>query len=160
MNGDMVGGAIESIVVVVLNIWNTLIPCTQMLRFIHVQDVHNHLINDLYLAIGVRVEGSGFSELGVQQSPETQPKCVEETNVLIGDDDLWYPKMNPHSFEEELGSICCCDSLLAGYENGHLWKSINHHKYSIIALLGGWKDRYLIHRDGFLRRLRSRKRGV
>jgi hypothetical protein len=29
--------------------------------------VHNHLIDDLCLAIGLRVEGSGFSGLGVQQ---------------------------------------------------------------------------------------------
>jgi hypothetical protein len=63
----MVGGAMESPVVVVLNIGKTLIPCTWMLRVIHAQDVHNHLIDDLCLAIGLRVEGSGFSELGVQQ---------------------------------------------------------------------------------------------
>jgi hypothetical protein len=63
----MVGGAMESPVVVVLNIGKTLIPCTWILRVIHAQDVHNHLIDDLYLAIGLRVEGSGFSELGVQQ---------------------------------------------------------------------------------------------
>jgi hypothetical protein len=57
----------ESPVVVVLNIGKTLIPCTWMLRVIHAQDVHNHPIDDLCLAIGLRVEGSGFSELGVQQ---------------------------------------------------------------------------------------------
>jgi hypothetical protein len=39
----------------------------QMLRVVHVQDVHNHLIDDLCLAIGLGVESSGFSELGVQQ---------------------------------------------------------------------------------------------
>jgi hypothetical protein len=57
----------ESPVVAVLNIGKTLIPCTWMLRVIHAQDVHNHPIDDLCLAIGLRVEGSGFSELGVQQ---------------------------------------------------------------------------------------------
>jgi hypothetical protein len=57
----------ESPIVAVLNIGKTLIPCTWMLRVIHVQDVHNHPIDDLCLAIGLRVEGSGFSELGVQQ---------------------------------------------------------------------------------------------
>jgi hypothetical protein len=45
--------------------------------------------------------------------------------------------MDPHSFEEELGSIFHCDSLLAGCEDGHLRKPINYHKYTIIALLGG-----------------------
>jgi hypothetical protein len=57
----------ESLVVVVMNIGKTLIPCTWMLRIIHAQDVHNHLIDDLCLAIGLGVEGSRFSELGVQQ---------------------------------------------------------------------------------------------
>jgi hypothetical protein len=63
----MVGGAMESLVVVVLNIGKTLIPCTWMPRVIHALDVHKHLIDDLFLAIGLRVEGSGFSDLGVEQ---------------------------------------------------------------------------------------------
>jgi hypothetical protein len=69
----------ESPVVVVLNIGKTHIPCTQMLRVIHARNVHNHLIDDLSLG----VEGSRFSELGVQQWPEARPKCVEEPIVLI-----------------------------------------------------------------------------
>jgi hypothetical protein len=63
----MTDGAMESLVVVVMKIGKTLIPCTQILRVIHAKDVHNHLIDDLYLAIGLRVEVTGFSELGVQQ---------------------------------------------------------------------------------------------
>jgi hypothetical protein len=62
----MVGGAMESHVVAVMNIGKTLIPCTQMLRVVHAQDVHNHLIDNL-MAIGLGVESSGFSELGVQK---------------------------------------------------------------------------------------------
>ena len=62
----MVRGAMESIVVVVLNIGKTLIPYTQMLRVLHAHDVHNNPIDELCMAIGLRVEGSGFSELGVQ----------------------------------------------------------------------------------------------
>jgi hypothetical protein len=58
-----IGGAMESLVVTVLNIGETLIPCTSMLRVVHAQDMHNHLINDLCLG----VESGGFSELGVQQ---------------------------------------------------------------------------------------------
>jgi hypothetical protein len=38
-----------------------------MLRVVQVKDVHNHLIDNLYLAISLGLEGSGFSELGVQQ---------------------------------------------------------------------------------------------
>jgi hypothetical protein len=62
----MVGGATESPIVTVLNIWETLIPCTWMLRVIHAQDVHNHMIDKIYLAIYLGVERSGFSEVGVQ----------------------------------------------------------------------------------------------
>jgi hypothetical protein len=62
----MVSGAMESHVVDVFNIGKSLIPCMWILRVIHLQDVHNHLIDDLYLTINLRVEGSGFSELGVQ----------------------------------------------------------------------------------------------
>jgi hypothetical protein len=63
----MVSGAMEIPVLVVLNIGKTLIPCTQMLRVVHAHDVNNHPIDDLFLAIRLGVESSGFSELGVQQ---------------------------------------------------------------------------------------------
>jgi hypothetical protein len=63
----MVGGAMESPVVTVLNIGETLVPCMWMLRVVHVQDVHNHLIDDLCLVVCLGVESSGFCELGVQQ---------------------------------------------------------------------------------------------
>jgi NRPS condensation-like uncharacterized protein len=62
----MVSGAMESHVVDVMNIEKTLIPGTQILRVVHVQDVHNHMIDDLYLAASLGVEINGFSELGVQ----------------------------------------------------------------------------------------------
>jgi hypothetical protein len=58
LKGGMVGGAMESPIVVMLNIGNTLNPCVHMLRVIHAHDVHNHSIDDLCLAIGLRVEGS------------------------------------------------------------------------------------------------------
>jgi hypothetical protein len=128
-----------------LNIGETLVPCTWMLIFVHPQDVHNHLIDDLCLAISLGVESSGFCELGVQERPKTRPKCVEEPIVPIEDDGLWYPKVDPHSFEEELGIICYCDILLTGCEDGHLQKSINDHTYAVISLLGGWKSRDVIH---------------
>jgi hypothetical protein len=63
----MAGGAMESLVVTMLNIEETLVPCTKMLRIVQAQDVHNHLIDYLYLAICLGVESSGFCELGVQQ---------------------------------------------------------------------------------------------
>jgi hypothetical protein len=66
--------------------------------------------------------------------------------------------MDPHSFKEDLGRIFYCDALLVGCENGHLQKLINHHKYTIISLIGGWKARNVIHRYGFPRPLGSRKR--
>jgi hypothetical protein len=54
-------------VVVVLNIGKTLIPGVGVLGIVHVQDVHDHLVDDLGLAIRLGVEGSGLGELGVQQ---------------------------------------------------------------------------------------------
>jgi hypothetical protein len=53
--------------------------------------------------------------------------------------------MDPHSFKEDIGSICRYDNFLAGYEDVHLQKPINDHKYAIIAFLGGQKARHVIH---------------
>jgi hypothetical protein len=63
----MFGGAMESPVVTMMNIGKTLIPCTWVLRVLHVHDVHNHPIDDLCLAIYLGVERSGFCDLGVQK---------------------------------------------------------------------------------------------
>jgi hypothetical protein len=68
--------------------------------------------------------------------------------------------MDPHVFEEELDSIYRCDSLLAGCDNGHLQKSINHDKYTIVVMIGGQKAIHVIHQYGFPRPHVSRKRGV
>ena len=54
-------------VVVVLNIGNTIIPGAGVLGILHVQDVHDHPVDDLGLAICLGVEGSGIGELSVQQ---------------------------------------------------------------------------------------------
>jgi hypothetical protein len=50
-----------------LEIGKTPIPCVRVLGNIHVQDMHDHSIYDLGLAIFLGVEGHGFGELGVQQ---------------------------------------------------------------------------------------------
>ena len=63
----MVGGAMESPIVIVLNIGEALISCTWMLRVVHAQDVQNHMIEDLFFVISLGVEIIGFSDLGVQQ---------------------------------------------------------------------------------------------
>jgi hypothetical protein len=156
----MVSEAMESHVVIVMNIGETLVPCMWMLRIVREKDVHNQPIDDLCLDVGLGVECNGFCDLGVQQKQETEPKCVEEPFVPVKYDGLWYPKVDPHSFEKYLGSICQYDIILAGCEDGHPWKLINDHKYAIISLLGGWEARHVIHWDGFARLLRNRKRGV
>jgi hypothetical protein len=97
------------------------------------------------LAIGLGVESSVFCELGFQQRTETRPKGVEEPIVLVEDDGLWYPKVDPNSFEEELGSLCRSDILLTSCEDGHLRKTINDHKHTIIFMLGGRQTRHVIH---------------
>jgi hypothetical protein len=53
--------------VAMLDIGKTLIPCAKVLGIIHAQDMHDHSIYDLNLAIFGGVEGCGFGELGVQQ---------------------------------------------------------------------------------------------
>jgi hypothetical protein len=50
-----------------LDIGKTLIPCARVLVIIHAQDMHDHLIYDLGLAICLGVEGRGFGELAVQK---------------------------------------------------------------------------------------------
>jgi hypothetical protein len=57
----------ESSVIAMLNIGETLIPCAWILGVVHVKDMHDHPIDDLCLAISLGVEESGFGELGVQQ---------------------------------------------------------------------------------------------
>jgi hypothetical protein len=63
----MASGAMERPIVIMLNIGETLIPCTRILRVLHARDVHNHFIDDLCLAVYLGLERSGFKELGVQQ---------------------------------------------------------------------------------------------
>jgi hypothetical protein len=54
-------------ILVVLNIGKTLIPGVGVLVILHVKYLHDHLVDDLSLAIHLGVEGSGLGELGVQQ---------------------------------------------------------------------------------------------
>jgi len=63
LKGFVVGRAMESSIVDVLNIGETrIIPCEWMLRVLHVKVMNDHPIDDLCLG----VEGSGICELGVQ----------------------------------------------------------------------------------------------
>jgi hypothetical protein len=57
----------HGLVVAMMDIGKTLIPCERVLGIIHVKDMHNHSIYDLCLAICLGVEGHGFGEFGVQQ---------------------------------------------------------------------------------------------
>jgi hypothetical protein len=55
-------------VVTVLNIGENLIPCAWMFGVVHVQDMHDHSVDELYMAISLGDVGcDGFGELGVQQ---------------------------------------------------------------------------------------------
>jgi hypothetical protein len=141
----MAGGTMEISIVTVLDIWETFIPWTCILGIIHAQDVHNHMIYDLCLAINLWVESSGLCELGVQKRPETRPKGAKEPAFLVRDDGLWYPKVDPHAFEEELSNICLYEIILTGCQDVHLQKSINEHKQTVISFLGGWKSIQVIH---------------
>jgi hypothetical protein len=50
-----------------MNIWKALIPSVGVLGISHVQDMHDHLIDDFNVAICLGVEGSGFGEFGIRQ---------------------------------------------------------------------------------------------
>jgi hypothetical protein len=57
----------QGLVVAMMDIGKALVPCVGVLLIIHAQDMHNHSIYNLGLAIYLGVEGHGFGELGVQQ---------------------------------------------------------------------------------------------
>jgi hypothetical protein len=52
----MVSGAMGSHVLTMLNIGENLVPCMWMLGIVHAEDVHNQLIDNLCLVIGLGVE--------------------------------------------------------------------------------------------------------
>ena len=54
-------------IVAMLDIGKALIPCAHILGIVHAQDMHDHHVDNLGLAIRLGVEGRGFGELGVQQ---------------------------------------------------------------------------------------------
>jgi hypothetical protein len=54
-------------IVDVLTICKNHIPSAGLFRIVHARDMHDHLVDDLGLAIHLGVEENGFGELGVQQ---------------------------------------------------------------------------------------------
>jgi len=63
----MANRVVKGSVVVVLNIWENLIPCAGMLRIVHPQDMDDHFTDRLYLSISLGVEGGGLGEFGVHK---------------------------------------------------------------------------------------------
>ena len=57
---------VNSLVVVVFHIRKNSIPCAWIFGVVHPQDVNDHPIDHLYLAISFGMEDNGFGELGVQ----------------------------------------------------------------------------------------------
>ena len=94
--------------------------------------------------------------VGFQNWPEAGPKCIEEIFVSIWDDRLWDPKVKPKSFKKYFSSGFCCDILLAGRHNGHLWESVDDHENTVISMLSRRKAWHVIHGDGFPRSTRGR----
>jgi hypothetical protein len=156
----MDGGAMESPVVAMLNIGNTIIPCTWMLRVVHVQDVQNHLIDDVFLAVSLGVESSGLLSLVSNNDQRLDQNVLRN---LLSRSEMrvcGIPKWTHTCSKKRWVVSVACNSLLAGYEDGHVRKPINYHKYTIISLFGGLKAINVIYRNGFPRNTRSRKRGV
>jgi hypothetical protein len=46
-----------------LYIGEALIPCVWMLSFVHVKNVHNHFVDNVYLAISLEMKRCGLGEL-------------------------------------------------------------------------------------------------
>jgi len=61
----------ERSIVDVVDIREDFIPCAWMLQVVHVQNLYDHPVDDLYLAISLGVESHGLSELVIQRRPET-----------------------------------------------------------------------------------------
>lgn len=57
--------------------------------------------------------------------------------------------MYSYSFKEELGSVLCCDTLLADHQYIHIKKFDHDHKYIVITMLGRREARHIVHGDGF-----------
>jgi hypothetical protein len=55
----------QGLVVAMLDIGKALIPCVGVFSIVHAQDMYDHPIDDLSLAIYLGVEGSGFGELSI-----------------------------------------------------------------------------------------------
>jgi len=63
-NRDLEGSAID-----MLNISEALIPCTWMVGVVHLQYMHNHLVDHLFFPIYFGMKGNRFGQLGVHQIP-------------------------------------------------------------------------------------------
>ena len=74
---------VENSVVVMLDIGETFIPCALILQVVHAQNVYDHPVDDLFLAISLSMERCGLSEPGDQHQLETGPKRIEELVVSI-----------------------------------------------------------------------------
>jgi len=72
--GAIASWVVENFVVVLLDIGKPLIPSVWVLRVVHVQDVHDPFVDDLYLAISLGVKGHELSELCIQQQIEAWTK--------------------------------------------------------------------------------------
>jgi len=68
-------------------------------------------------------------------------ECAQGHSILIWYNGLRDPKMYPHSFKEEFGSVLYCDTLLTYCQYNHLRKFVHDHKYTIITMFGRRESR-------------------
>jgi hypothetical protein len=67
LKGVLAGLAMEIFIIAMMNIEDTLIPCAWILGVVHVKDIHDHPLGNLYLAISLGVGFHGFGEIGVHE---------------------------------------------------------------------------------------------
>jgi hypothetical protein len=136
----MAGGTMESLIVTVLDIWETLIPCMWMLRIVHVQYVHNHRLMTSVWPLVWGWKAVDFVSLVSNRDQRLDQKVLR--NLLSRSKMMvcGIPKWTHTHSKKILAVSIHCEILLIGYEDGHLQKPIHDHEHTVISLLGGWKS--------------------
>ena len=114
-------------VVVVLYLWEVVIPCLMMLVVVHAKQFHYQVIYYFSLSIFLRMEGCQQRKSRVELLLDIFPKGADKYGIYVKDNGCWKDIMFPNMFEEELSSLLCCRSLLAWYGYIHLGKYVDYY---------------------------------
>ena len=116
-----------SMIVTMLYIWETFIPCSKILVVVVAEQLYYQAIHNLCLSFCPRMEKYQQRESCVELFPESLPKYADKYGSSVINDGHRKAIMFPNMFEEELSSLLCCCSLLPWYEYSHLRKSVDYY---------------------------------